>query len=220
MREDGTMARTPDLLKFAAAHGIGIVTVAEVIAHRLRTECFVRKLAETLLPTRHGEFRMIAFESLLDGENHVALVSGDIGDGRDVLVRVHSHCLTGDVFGSDRCHCQRDIDSALSRIAKEGRGVLLYLHQTGRGFGLAEMPEGTHLEYHGQNDIAVNESIGLRGEQREYGIGIQILAALEIRSMRILTNHPRKLVALEGYGLDVIAQVPLGPGSRTEPEKP
>jgi 3,4-dihydroxy 2-butanone 4-phosphate synthase/GTP cyclohydrolase II len=163
---------------------------------------------------------MIAFESLLDGENHVALVSGDIGDGRDVLVRVHSHCLTGDVFGSDRCHCQRDIDSALSRIAKEGRGVLLYLHQTGRGFGLAEMPEGTHLEYHGQNDIAVNESIGLRGEQREYGIGIQILAALEIRSMRILTNHPRKLVALEGYGLDVIAQVPLGPGSRTEPEKP
>jgi 3,4-dihydroxy 2-butanone 4-phosphate synthase/GTP cyclohydrolase II len=210
MREDGTMARTPDLLKFASRHDLRIVTVADLIAHRLRTECFVRQLAETVLPTRHGEFRMIAFESLIDGENHVALVRGDVTDGRDVLVRVHSHCLTGDVFGSTRCHCQRDIDLALSRIAGESRGVLLYLHQSGRGFALADAGSERHLEYHGKHDVALDESIGLKGEQREYGIGIQILRALEIRSMRILTNHPRKLVALEGYGLDVVAQVPFG----------
>lgn len=210
MREDGTMARTPDLLRFASEHNLRIVTVADVIAYRLRTECFVRQIAETSLPTRHGEFRMIAFESLIDGENHVALVRGDVRDGRDVLVRVHSHCLTGDVFGSTRCHCQRDIDKALARIAGEERGVLLYLHQSGRGFGLPEAVSGRReLEYHGKHDVATNETIGLKGEQREYGIGVQILAALEIRSMRILTNHPRKLVALEGYGLNVAAQVPL-----------
>jgi 3,4-dihydroxy 2-butanone 4-phosphate synthase / GTP cyclohydrolase II len=210
MREDGTMARTPDLLKFAADRDLRIITVADVIAYRLRTETFVRKMAETILPTSHGEFRMIGFESLVDGENHVALVRGDIGDGQDVLVRVHSHCLTGDVFGSTRCHCRKDIDLALAQIAAEGRGVLLYLHQSGRGFALARSSSGIQLEYHGKHDIALNESIGLKGEQREYGIGIQILRALEIRSMRILTNHPRKLVALEGYGLDVLAQVPLG----------
>jgi len=210
MREDGTMARTPDLLRFASEHGLRIVTVADVIEYRLRTESFVRKMAETTLPTRHGDFRMIAFECIIDKENHVALVRGDIGDGRDVLVRVHSHCLTGDVFGSTRCHCQRDIDLALAEIAAEGRGVLLYLHQTGRGFGVTETPSERQLEFHGKHDVAMNESIGFRGKQREYGIGIQILAALEIRSMRILTNHPRKLVALEGYGLEVLAQVPLG----------
>jgi 3,4-dihydroxy 2-butanone 4-phosphate synthase/GTP cyclohydrolase II len=206
MREDGTMARTPDLLRFAEEHGLKIVTVADVIAYRLRTERFVRQVAETVLPTRHGDFRMIAFESLLDGENHVALVRGVIEEGDDVLVRVHSHCLTGDVFGSTRCHCQKDIDLALGRIAREDRGVLLYLHQTGRGFSVASPDQ---LEYHGKHDIALNESIGLKGEQREYGIGVQILSALRIRSMRILTNHPRKLVALEGYGLDVVDQVPL-----------
>jgi len=210
MRKDGTMARTPDLLKFASEHGLRIVTVADVIAYRMRTECFVRPMAEEVLPTRHGEFRMIAFESLIDGENHVALVRGNVRNGEDVLVRVHSHCLTGDVFGSTRCHCQKHIDLAMARIAEEGRGVLLYLHQSGRGFAIGNGPSGTTLEYHGKQNVALNESIGLRGEQREYGIGVQILSALEIRSMRILTNHPRKLVALEGYGLDVVDQVPLG----------
>ncbi len=209
MKHDGTMARTPDLIEFASEHGLKIVTVADVIKYRLRTERFVRQVAETVLPTRHGDFRMIAFESVIDGETHVALVRGDIEDGDDVLVRVHSHCLTGDVFGSVRCHCQQQVDRAMEIIAAENRGVLLYLHQTGRGFGLANTVEGRQLEFHGKHDVGVNETIGLGGKQREYGIGIQILAGLNIRSMRILTNHPRKLVALEGYGLKVLAQVPL-----------
>ncbi len=209
MHQDGTMARTPDLVEFAGKHGLKIVTVADLISYRLRTERFVQKVAETVLPTRHGVFRMIGFESIIDGETHVALVRGDIENGEDVLVRVHSHCLTGDVFGSSQCHCREQIDRAMMMIAEEGRGVLLYLHQTGRGFSLVKSADGCDLEYHGKKDIDVNETIGLGGEQREYGIGIQILAALDIRSMRILTNHPRKLVALEGYGLKVVAQVPL-----------
>ena len=209
MREDGTMARTPDLFDFAELHDLRIVTVADVIRYRLRTECFVQEVAETVLPTLHGDFRMIAFESMVDGETHVALVRGEIENGEDVLVRVHSHCLTGDVFGSTRCHCQKQIDRALEMIAAENRGVLLYLHQTGRGFNTVASGHGRKLEFHGKHDVDVNETIGLNGEQREYGIGIQILAALNIRSMRILTNHPRKLVALKGYGLKVVAQVPL-----------
>lgn len=210
MNPDGSMARTPELARFAEEHSLKIVTVADLIKYRLRTEKFIRKVAETHLPTRHGEFRMIAFESVLDGETHIALVRGDIESGENVLVRVHSHCLTGDVFGSLQCHCQDQIDRALGVIANEGRGVLLYLHQTGRGFGLVSTTEGRKLEYHGKEGVDVNETIGLKGEQREYGIGIQILAALDIQSMRILTNHPRKLVALRGYGLKVVDQVPLG----------
>ena len=209
MREDGTMARTPDLIEFADRHRLQIVTVADVIQYRLRTERFVRKVSETVLPTNYGDFRMIAFESTLDGENHVALVRGNIENGQDVLVRVHSHCLTGDVFGSTQCDCRAQIERAMEIISTEDRGVLLYLHQTGRGFKIADSIDGRQLEYHGKHDVDVNETIGLVGEQREYGIGIQILAALDIRSLRILTNHPRKLVALKGYGLKVVDQVPL-----------
>jgi 3,4-dihydroxy 2-butanone 4-phosphate synthase/GTP cyclohydrolase II len=210
MKEDGTMARVADLDEFSKRHGLKIVTVADVIKYRLRNERFVERVAETVLPTRHGEFTMIAFESRIDRETHVALVRGDIESGDDVLVRVHSHCLTGDVFGSSRCDCREQIDRAMRVIANEGRGVLLYLHQTGRGFGLVEEAGRREVQYHGKHDVDVNETIGLKGEQREYGIGIQILAALSIRSMRILTNHPRKLIALEGYGLRVVEQVPLG----------
>ncbi len=209
MREDGTMARTPDLIEFADRHRLQIVTVADVIQYRLRTERFVRKVSETVLPTNYGDFRMIAFESTLDGENHVALVRGNIENGQDVLVRVHSHCLTGDVFESTQCDCRAQIERAMEIISTEDRGVLLYLHQTGRGFKIADSIDGRQLEYHGKHDVDVNETIGLVGEQREYGIGIQILAALDIRSLRILTNHPRKLVALKGYGLKVVDQVPL-----------
>ena len=209
MREDGTMARTPDLIAFAGLHNLRIVTVADVIQYRLRTERFVRRVSDAILPTKHGEFRIIAFESTIDGETHVALVRGDIKNGENVLVRVHSHCLTGDVFGSTQCNCQQQIDRAMEIIAGEDRGVLLYLHQTGRGFNIVDSIDGRQLEYHGRHDVDVNETIGLRGEQREYGIGIQILAALDIRSLRILTNHPRKLVALRGYGLTVVDQAPL-----------
>ena len=209
MNPDGTMARTPELARFAAEHGLKVVTVADVIQYRLRTETFVRQVAATTLPTRHGDFQMIAFESTVDRETHVALVRGDVRNGENVLVRVHSHCLTGDVFGSLRCRCQQQVDRALAMIAAEGRGVLLYLHQTGRGFSVTESSGLGELDYHGQRGVDVNETIGLNGEQREYGIGIQILGALDIRSMRIITNHPRKLVALRGYGLQVVDQVPL-----------
>jgi 3,4-dihydroxy 2-butanone 4-phosphate synthase / GTP cyclohydrolase II len=204
MKEDGTMARIPDLLDFAMNHQLKIITVAELIRYRLRTERFIRKIGETTLPTPHGDFRMIVFESAFDQESHIALVRGNIEDGENVLVRVQTHCLTGHVFGSPACHCHEQMDRAMDMIANAGRGVLLYLHEMGRSRSGSAL-----LEYHGKHGADSNETIGLRGEQREYGIGAQILAALNIRSMRILTNHPRKLVALEAYGLKIVAQVPL-----------
>jgi 3,4-dihydroxy 2-butanone 4-phosphate synthase/GTP cyclohydrolase II len=204
MNEDGRMARVPDLFEFAAEHGLKIITVADLIRYRLRTERFVRKTGETVLPTRHGDFQMIAFESILDQKSHYALVRGDIENGEDVLVRVQTHCLTGHVFGSVACHCHEQMDQAMQMIAAEGRGVLLYLNEMGHPTASA-----ARLDYHGRNSGDSNETIGLQGEQREYGIGAQILASLDIHSMRILTNHPRKLVALEAYGLKIAAQVPL-----------
>ena len=204
MKEDGTMARVPDLFEFAALHQLKIITVADLIRYRLRTERFVRKTGETTLPTPHGDFRMIVFESILDQQTHVALVRGNIENGEDVLVRVQTHCLTGHVFGSPACRCHEQMSGAMEMIAQTGRGVLLYLHEMGRSWSGAAL-----LEYHGKHGADSNETIGLRGEQREYGIGAQILADLNIRSMRILTNHPRKLVALEAYGLKIVAQVPL-----------
>ena len=203
MKEDGTMARVPDLFDFAALHGLKMITVADLIRYRLKTERFVRKVGETVLPTRHGKFRMISFESVIDGASHIALVKGSIENADNILVRVHAHCLTGDVFGSIACHCQEQMDRALNMIEREGNGVLLYLHQMGRS------KCGDELAYHGKYSTDSNETIGLQGEQREYGIGAQILASLNIRSMRIITNHPRKLVALEAYGLKIAAQVPF-----------
>jgi 3,4-dihydroxy 2-butanone 4-phosphate synthase / GTP cyclohydrolase II len=202
MKEDGTMARVPDLFEFARLHNLKMITVADLIRYRLRTERFVRKVGETPLPTRYGDFRMIAFESALDRERHIVLVKGDIERGEDVLVRVHAHCLTGNIFGSRTCHCQEQLDGALQMISDHGRGVLLYLHQMNRT---------DELEYHGKQGVDSNETIALRGEQREYGIGAQILASLNIHSMRILTNHPRKLIALEAYGLKIVDQVPFAP---------
>ena len=204
MKEDGTMARIPDLTEFAERRQLKIITVADLIRYRLRTERFVRKYGETTLPTRHGNFRMFVFESMLDQQTHIALVRGNIENGEDVLVRVQTHCLTGHVFGSPACRCHEQMDRAMQTIAEEGRGVLLYLNEMGnRGVGAL-------LEFHGKHGADSNETIGLRGEQREYGIGAQILTALNVKTMRILTNHPRKLVALEAYGLKIVAQVPLG----------
>jgi 3,4-dihydroxy 2-butanone 4-phosphate synthase/GTP cyclohydrolase II len=204
MKEDGTMARVPDLIEFAQRHNLKIITVAALIRYRLRTERFIQKVGETTLPTPHGNFRMIIFESAFDQQTHIALVRGNIENGEDVLVRVQTNCLTGHVFGSPACHCHDQMNCAMEMIAKAGRGALLYLHEMGRSRSGAAL-----LEYHGKHGADSNETIGLRGEQREYGIGAQILAALNIRSMRILTNHPRKLVALEAYGLKIAAQVPL-----------
>src|SRR6516162_566441 len=203
MKEDGTMARVPDLVEFAAQHQLKIITVADLIRYRLRTERFIQKFGETTLPTRHGDFRMFVFESMLDQQTHIALVRGNIENGEDVLVRVQTHCLTGHVFGSPACRCHEQMDQAMETIAEEGRGVLLYLNDMGN------RDIGAVLEFHGKHGTDSNETIGLRGEQREYGIGAQILSALNVRTMRILTNHPRKLVALEAYGLKIVAQVPL-----------
>jgi 3,4-dihydroxy 2-butanone 4-phosphate synthase/GTP cyclohydrolase II len=210
MKEDGTMARVPDLVEFAERHRLKIITVAELIRYRLRTERFIQKVGETRLPTPHGDFRMIAFESAFDQQTHIALLRGNIENGEDVLVRVQTHCMTGHVFGSPACQCRDQMDRAMDMIARAGRGVLLYLHEMGRSRSGSAV-----LEFHGKHGADSNETIGLRGEQREYGIGAQILAALNIRSMRILTNHPRKLVALEAYGLKIAAQVPLTAPSST-----
>src|ERR1051325_1727078 len=204
MKEDGSMARVPDLVEFAERRQLKIITVAELIRYRLRTERFINKLGETTLPTPHGDFRMFLFEGILDQQTHIALVRGSIENGEDVLVRVQTHCLTGHVFGSPACHCHEQMDRAMEMIARAGRGVLLYLHEMVRPRSAAAL-----LEYHGKPGADANETIGLHGEQREYGIGAQILASLNIRSMCILTNHPRKLVALEAYGLKIAAQVPL-----------
>jgi 3,4-dihydroxy 2-butanone 4-phosphate synthase/GTP cyclohydrolase II len=206
MKEDGTMARVPDLVEFADRHDVKIITVADLIRYRLRTESFVRKVGERILTTQHGDFRIIGFQSILGNETHYALVKGDISSGEDVLVRVHTQCLVGDVFGSVTCHCHQQMDRALEIIASEDRGVLLYLSQMTRS-GQTNLPQ--EIETHGKKGVDANETIAFRGEQREYGIGAQILASLNIHSMRILSNHPRKLIALKAYGLQILTQVPF-----------
>jgi len=206
MKEDGTMARVPDLLEFSERHDVKMITVADLIRYRLKTESFVRSVGERILTTPHGDFRIIGFQSILGNETHYALVKGDIGGGEDVLVRVHTQCLVGDVFGSVTCHCHQQMDRALDIIATEGRGVLLYLAQMSKAGQTNLIPE---IDTHGKKGIDANETIAFRGEQREYGIGAQILASLNIHSMRILSNHPRKLIALKAYGLQILTQVPF-----------
>jgi 3,4-dihydroxy 2-butanone 4-phosphate synthase / GTP cyclohydrolase II len=209
MNEDGTMSRVPDLAKFAKRHKLPMITIADLIKYRMRTEALVRRVATAALPTDHGEFRVTAFESGLDKETHVALVKGDIGDGENVLVRVHSRCLTGDVFHSSRCDCGAQLDAAMTRIEHEGRGILLYLNQEGRGIGLANKIRAYELQEQGLDTVEANERLGFKPDQRDYGIGVQILKDLGVRTMRLLSNNPRKLVGLEGYGLSVVEWLPL-----------
>ena len=209
MNDDGTMARVPDLRKFAEHHKLVMITIEALINYRMRHDRLVRRVASASLPTEHGPFVVTAYESLIDGQTHMALVRGELGEGEKVLVRVHSQCLTGDVFGSARCDCGRQLSLAMERVAKEGRGVVLYLNQEGRGIGLGNKIRAYELQDGGLDTVEANERLGFKPDQRDYGIGAQILGDLGIRTMRLLTNNPRKFIGLEGYGLSVLESVPL-----------
>ena len=216
MNDDGTMARRPDLDKFAKKHDLKIVTVADIIAYRMRNESFVHKEGETVLPTAFGEFKALAFRNELDNGEHLALVKGQIDPHKDILVRVHSECLTGDVFGSYRCDCGDQLKKALEMIDQEGLGVVLYLRQEGRGIGFANKLKAYALQDKGFDTVEANAELGFKADLRDYGVGAQILVALGIRKMRIMTNNPKKIVGLEGYGLAVTGRVPIEVPPRPE----
>jgi 3,4-dihydroxy 2-butanone 4-phosphate synthase/GTP cyclohydrolase II len=209
MCDDGSMARMPDLILFAKRHGLKIITIADLIQYRRKTERLVEKTTTVQLPTRFGEFTLHAYQDKLTGETHLTLVKGQINDSRPVLVRVHSECLTGDVFGSSRCDCGDQLAWAMQLIEKEQRGVLLYMRQEGRGIGLLNKIKAYKLQDQGKDTVEANELLGFPPDLRDYGIGAQILADLGIKKLRLMTNNPRKIKGLEGYGLEVVERMPL-----------
>jgi 3,4-dihydroxy 2-butanone 4-phosphate synthase/GTP cyclohydrolase II len=211
MDEDGTMARMPALEKFSQEHGIGICTIADLVEYRMKNEAFVHRAAESVIPTQHGgEFRMIAFENDVDQLLHVALVKGQIEPEKPVMVRVHSECMTGDIFGSLRCDCGDQLHKAMSMIEKEGVGVILYLRQEGRGIGLVNKLKAYELQRkQGLDTVEANRRLGFKADMRDYGLGAQMLVNLGVRKMRLLTNNPKKMIGLEGYGLTIVEQIPI-----------
>ncbi|MBT3213800.1 MAG: bifunctional 3,4-dihydroxy-2-butanone-4-phosphate synthase/GTP cyclohydrolase II [Deltaproteobacteria bacterium] len=209
MNEDGTMARVPDLLKFAAHHKLLIITIKDLIEYRKRNETLVIKKAEAMLPSQFGDFKVIGFQSVLDDSDYVALVKGEWEEDEPVLVRVHSECLTGDVFGSYRCDCGPQLHAAMKMVEAEGKGVILYLPQEGRGIGLMNKLQAYKLQEEGADTVEANHKLGFKADLRDYGMGAQMLFMLGVRRMRLMTNNPRKIVGVQGHGLEVVERIPL-----------
>ncbi len=212
MDEDGSMMRLPKLLDFAKEHGLKIISIADLIEYRMKRETLIRREAEAILPTKFGTFKIYAYVSLVDNKEHVALVMGDINPDEPVLVRVHSECLTGDVFGSLKCDCQSQLHKALEMISKEGKGVLVYLRQEGRGIGLVNKIKAYQLQDHGFDTVEANVKLGFPPDMRDFGIGAQILKDVGVGKMRLMTNNPKKLIGLEGYGLEIVERIPIQVG--------
>lgn len=209
LSEDGSMARLPELIKIKEKYGLKLITIKDLVAYRMQKEKLVKRAVEVRLPTHFGEFKLIAYETLIDDKNHLALVKGDVANGEPVLLRVHSSCATGDLFGSMRCDCGEQLATAMMMIEREGRGVLLYIMQEGRGIGLINKLKAYNLQDQGLDTVEANEKLGFKADLRDYGIGAQIICDLGVKKMRLMTNNPKKVVGLEGYGLEVVERVPL-----------